>query len=365
MSWIRSFDYSYELDEIGGEILEAVRRVIEGGRLILGPEVERFERDFARHLGGGHGVGVASGTDALTVCLMAKGIGLGDEVITVPNTATATANAIVRAGATPVFCDIDPETGLMDIDAAARAVTPRTRAVVPVHLYGNVVDVPRLAAALSGRGLFILEDCAQAVGARLGERAAGTLGDAAAFSFYPTKNLGAYGDGGFCLTADAALADAIRQVRRYGFAQRDYAVRLGLNSRLDEMQAAILNVKLPHVNRHVDERRALAAVYDAELGVAVKRFRTTTGATHGYHLYVIRCQGRERVAERLRALEIETAVHYPHPIHQMPAFSAAASAVRLPHAEAACSSILSLPLHPGLSPRDVARVSAAVNEVCV
>lgn len=363
MTPINAFDYRAELDELGTEILQAIERVVRSGWLILGPEVERFEHSIAETLGGGHGIGVANGTDAITAALMALEIGPGDEVITVPNTATATANAIVRAGATPVFCDVDPRTALIDIAQARALVGSRTKAIVPVHLYGNAVDVPRLLEVLEGTGVAVIEDCAQALGTTLHSVPVGTFGAVGTFSFYPTKNLGAYGDGGLCFTKNQQLADVLRQIRRYGFEQRDYAVRSGMNSRLDELQAAILSVKLPHLPRNVQRRRALAAIYDELLPQAgVTRLMTTPGCAHGRHLYPIRVERRDDVAKQLKALGIETGVHYPHPIHRMPAF-ASAQPPDLPHAERLSREVLSLPIHPGLEPADVQRVCAALTDV--
>lgn len=368
MKSVSFFDYLGEVDEIESQLHAAIFGVIRSGHLILGPEVERFERALSDRMGGGHGVGVASGTDALLVTLLAWGIGPGDEVITVPNTATPTANAIQRTGAAPVFCDIDPATALIDVARVDALLTPRTRAVIPVHLYGNVVDVPALRRALDAAGrqdVRILEDCAQALGAALGSAPVGSMGDAAAFSFYPTKNLGAYGDGGFCFTRDAELAETLRQVRRYGFSERDYAVRQGVNSRLDELQAAILNVKLPHLERDLAARRRITALYDRELPEHCERFVVTPGSQHGWHLYVIQVDDRERVRAELIQLGIQTGVHYPHPIHLMPGFAPADGSAppSLPHGERAARRVLSLPLHPRLEDAEVRLVCEAVRRV--
>jgi aminotransferase EvaB len=325
--------------------------------LILGPEVEAFEQAMAETLGGGHGIGVANGTEALMVALLARGIGAGDEVITVANTAVPTANAITSIGAIPVFCDIEPRTGVMDPDKVPALVTERTRAVIPVHLYGNAVDMERLARNLAASDLFVLEDCAQAQGASLRGRPLGSFGHAAAFSFYPTKNLGAYGDGGLCFTRDAELAQSMRKARRYGFSKRDYADGPGLNSRLDELHAAILRVKLPLLEGNVAKRRELAAVYDAHLPSSVERLVTTDGCAHGRHLYVVRAVERDAVAARLRERGIETGVHYPHPLHRMPAFQHARLPPEgLPHTELHAAQVLSLPIQPLLTADDVLRV---------
>jgi dTDP-3-amino-2,3,6-trideoxy-4-keto-D-glucose/dTDP-3-amino-3,4,6-trideoxy-alpha-D-glucose/dTDP-2,6-dideoxy-D-kanosamine transaminase len=358
---IRMFDYRAELAHIRAEVLAAVERVLDSGMLILGPEVEAFERAMAESLGGGHAVGVASGTDALIVTMLAHGVRAGDEVITVPNTAVATVNAIQRVGAIPVFCDIDPRTGLMDIEQAPTLVTARTRVIIPVHLYGNAVDVPALRRKLANDELFVLEDCAQAQGATLNGQRIGSLGHAAAFSFYPTKNLGAYGDGGLCFTKSAELADTLRQARRYGFSKRDFAGGPGLNSRLDELHAAILSVKLRNLEDSVRARRRLAAVYERELPSHVERFAITPGCEHARHLYVIALDDRDAVAEKLAARGIETGVHYRYPIHQMPAFpEARVPAQGLPHAERHMARVLSLPLHPGLTEAEVSTVCKAL-----
>jgi dTDP-3-amino-2,3,6-trideoxy-4-keto-D-glucose/dTDP-3-amino-3,4,6-trideoxy-alpha-D-glucose/dTDP-2,6-dideoxy-D-kanosamine transaminase len=358
---IRMFDYRSELRQIRAEVLAAVSRVLDSGTLILGPEVEAFEKKMAESLGGGHAVGVASGTDALIVSMLARGVQPGDEVVTVANTAVPTANAIQRVGAIPVFCEIDPRTGLMDIDSAASAVGARTRAVIPVHLYGNAVDVPRLIAKLGRDDVFVLEDCAQAQGATLGGRAVGSLGHASAFSFYPTKNLGAYGDGGLCFTRDEALAEKLRQARRYGFTKRDFAGGPGLNSRLDELQAAMLSVKLARLADSVRARRRLAAIYDAQLPAHVQRLETTDGCEHAYHLYVVAVDARDAVAEKLAAAGIETGVHYRYPLHTMPGFPEARTPPGgLPLTERHTSRILSLPLHPNLTDSDVTTVCEAL-----
>lgn len=355
------FDYRAELAQIRGEVLSAVERVLDSGSLILGPEVEAFENEMAQSLGGGHAVGVASGTDALIVAMLSWGVRPGDEVITVANTAVATANAIQRAGAVPVFCDIDPKTGLMDLDKVPALLGPRTKAIIPVHLYGNAVDIPKLMALPGVAKLLVLEDCAQAQGATLGGRRIGSFGNAAAFSFYPTKNLGAYGDGGLTFTRDAALPDVMRQVRRYGFSKRDFAGGPGMNSRLDELHAAMLRVKLRRLEDSVRKRRSLAAIYDEQLPSHVQRFATTPGCEHARHLYVVSVDDRDALAERLATQGIETGVHYRYPLHQMPGFPEARSPeAGLPNTERHCARVLSLPLHPGLTEADVLTVCKAL-----
>lgn len=354
---IRMFDYRAELPELRGSILAAVERVLDSGWLILGPEVDAFERSMAEALGGGHAVGVGNGTDALVVSLWARGIGRGDEVITVANTAVPTANAIVCSGATPVFCEIDPGTGLMDVQKVADLIGPKTKAVIPVHLYGNAVDIPRLLEIVSPYELFVVEDCAQAQGARLFGKSVGALGHAATFSFYPTKNLGAYGDGGLCFTRDEGLAEEMRRVRQYGFKERDFATGPGMNSRLDELQAAILREKLRLLDGYLGARRRLAAIYDAELPLHIERLSTTPGCEHAYHLYVVRTNDRDGTSALLAERGIESGVHYRRALHNMPAFAAARRpASGLAHTESHAARVISLPLHPTLTEEQVLRV---------
>lgn len=362
MSRVRVFDLSAGLAEVRDDVMAAIERVLASGRVILGPEVEGFERDFAAWLGEGlFGVGVASGTSALTVALRALGAGPGCEVVTVANTAVPTVSAIREVGATPVFCDVSPDTALMDLERLPALLTPRTRVVLPVHLFGNPVDVDALRECVAGSGARVLEDCAQAHGARLRGRPVGSLGDAAAFSFYPTKNLGAYGDAGLCVTRDPVLAETMKSLRTYGVVGDRGAVREGWNARLDELQAAILSAKLPRLAGWVARRRALAERYEASLSEEVVRLRTTPGALHARHLLVVRVPRREAVREALSARGIDTAVHYPLPIHRMPAFASSGRAPGgLPVTELLAGEILSLPLYPELPEEAVDRVCAAL-----
>ncbi|MGH0030214.1 MAG: DegT/DnrJ/EryC1/StrS family aminotransferase [Myxococcota bacterium] len=366
MSRVPTFDLTAQLAGVRGEVDAAVARVLASGRVILGPEVEAFERDFAATLGPDvHGVGVASGTAALEVALRALGVGPGDEVVTVANTAVATVAAIRAVGATPVFCDVVESSALMDLDLLPDALTAATKAVVPVHLYGNPVDVPALRARLGGREVAVLEDCAQATGARVGGVPVGALGDAAAFSFYPTKNLGAYGDAGLCASRDAALAEAMRSVRGYGLVD-GAARREGVNARLDALQAAILSAKLPHLPGWLGKRRALADRYAARLPESVATFAAPAGSEPAPHLYVVRLPGgveRDAVRASLDRAGIATAVHYPVPIHRMPAYAFLGwGAGSLPVSERLAGEILTLPLFPELAPEDVDRVCAALAE---
>ena len=346
------------------EIDAAVARVLAGGWYILGPEVSAFETEFAAWLGVGHVVGVASGTDAVLLALRALGVGPGDEVITVAHTAVATVAAIELAGATPRFVDIDPITYTLDPAQLAAAVTPRTRAIVPVHLYGTPADMDAVLSVARAHGLLVVEDCAQAHGARTQGRMAGTLGDAAAFSFYPTKNLGALGDGGAVATNRPEVAERLRLLRQYGWRERYVSDVAGTNSRLDELQAAILRVRLGHLEAENAARRRLAARYDAALAglpIALPPARPDDCAV--YHLYVIRTAARDALAEHLRARGIGTGVHYPVPVHRQPAYAHLGYGPgSLPATEAAAAGVLSLPMYPDLPEVAVAVVAAAMQE---
>lgn len=347
------------------EIESAVFRVLRSGWYVLGPEVERFEAAFAAYHGVDYAVGVASGTDAIELALRAAGIGPGDEVITVAHTAVATVCGIERAGAKPVLVDIDPVSYTMDPAAAEAAVSPRSRAIVPVHLYGHPADMAAIVALAARHGLVVIEDCAQAHGARLGGRLVGTFGHLAAFSFYPTKNLGACGDGGAVLCRDAQLAARLRRLRSYGQTSRYWHTERGVNSRLDEIQAAILSVKLKYLDQHNATRRQLAAQYHRRLTRVVRPELRPTGPEvfHVYHLYVVRHGQRDVLQSRLRARGIETLVHYPIPVHLQAAYADLGyRRGDLPVTERIAEEILSLPLHVGLSLAEVDSVAEAVEQ---
>lgn len=350
MTAVPVFDYGEQYRSMAPEIAAAMKQVLESGQLVLGPQVARFEKSFGDFLGEGMScAGVNSGTDALVVVLMAMGIGPGHEVITVANTAVPTVSAIRLAGATPVFCDVDPETALMDLSLLERHITSSTRAVIAVHLFGNMVDIPALRQMLGQRPIRIIEDCAQSHGATLHGKMAGTLGDASAFSFYPTKNLGAYGDGGLCASHDEKLMAECKKVRMYGFEQTYCSVREGLNSRLDEMQAAVLNVKLPHLAQWVARRREIAAWYDRGLPSQLQRMVPNGGVDHAYHLYVVRSPQRDRLRAALSDMGIGTGIHYPHPIHRMPGYEwMGMGEGSLPVTEQLAREVLSLPMYPEL-----------------
>lgn len=345
--------------ECQADIDAAIHRVLDSGWYILGDEVRAFEAEFAEYVGVRHGVGVGSGTEALHLALVACGVGPGDEVITVSHTAVATVAAIGLAGATPIFVDIDPSTLTMDPSGIEGVITPRTKAIVVVHLYGNPVSMNEIKDSAAAHKLYVIEDCAQAHGARYRSNMVGSLADIACFSFYPTKNLGAMGDAGAVVTDNDDLAEQVRLCREYGWADRFVSSTAGWNSRLDELHAAVLRVKLRHLDAAIGRRRKWAAIYstallDARIGLPV----TTPEATHAYHLYVIRSQARDDLMRFLQTREIGVALHYPQPVHRQPAYETGAPL--LPETDKVCSEILSLPMYPQLSEQDINTVVQAI-----
>ena len=344
------------------EIDAAMQAVLDGGRYVLGPETAAFEKEFAAWVGVAHAVGVANGTDALHLALRALGVGQGDEVITVSHTAVATAAAVTLAGAVPVLCDIEADTCTIDPALIERLITPLTRAIIAVHLYGQAADMDAILEIGKRRGLPVIEDCAQAHGARYRGRRVGTMGALACFSFYPTKNLGAIGDGGAVVTGDNALGAKLRLLREYGWAERYVSHTEGWNSRLDELQAAILRVKLRYLDADNTSRRRIAARYGAELantGLALPV--TREGSEHVYHLYVVRSDRRDALNAHLQARGIAAGIHYPVPIHLQPAYRRTPP-LSLPVTERAAREVLSLPIYPELSDADVATVIASVRD---
>ena len=359
-------DIQKQYAETSEEIDAAIHAVVASGQFVGGSAVKRFEAEFASYCGTSHAVAVGNGTDALHLALRALGIGPGDEVLTVAHTFVATVAAITLAGAVPVLCDIDPDTYCLDSEDAARRVTSRTKAILPVHLYGHTADMAPLLELADRHGLFVLEDAAQAHGARCRGRRAGGLGHAAAFSFYPSKNLGAYGDGGAVTTNDPALAERVRRLRNHGRISKYEHADFTFNSQLDTLQAAILSVQLRHLARRNARRRALAARYDARLrrvrGLALPQ--ETEDAEHVYHLYVVRTRHRDALQTALSAAGIEWGVHYPVPIHLQPAWAAAfpsaAGRGLFPTIERYAGEILSLPMHPHLSDAQIDHVADVV-----
>lgn len=341
-------------------VQNAIARVVGRGWFVLGPELESFEREFADASGAAHTVGVGTGTDALAIALRALDIGPGDEVITTPLSAAYSALAIMMAGARPVFADIDPERLTLDPRAAAAAVTPRTAAIMPVHLYGQPADMPGLVAVAARHALAIVEDCCQAHLATCGGTPVGSFGAAAAYSFYPTKNLGALGDGGAITMADGHLAGRARRLRNGGQTDRYHHVEFGVNSRLDELQAAVLRARLPLLRGWTDRRRHLARQYRAALStVDTVVVPPELDAGHVYHLFPVRSPGRGAVQSHLRAAGIETLIHYPVPIPRQKAVASEQPA-DCPVAARVCEEILSLPLYPTLEEAAVRQVATSL-----
>ncbi len=362
---IAPLDLAAERAALGPALEEAVLAVLHGGQYVLGPEVERFEREFAALCGVEHGVAVSSGTDALVLGLRALGVGPGDRVLTSPFSFFASASTIAWIGAIPAFCDVDPETGLLDPELAGAAIDAETRAVVPVHLYGQLADTAAFRALADARGIALLEDAAQAHGATRDGQGPGALGDAAAFSFYPTKNLGAAGEGGMVVTRDAATAKTLRELRDHGSPAKYEHAFLGTNARMHAFQGAVLNVKLPHLARWNARRREIAARYDAAFAGsdAVRPLRREPGCEHAYHQYTVRIAGGERdaVLAGLRERRIGAAVHYPTPVHlQEAARGWGYGPGDFPAAERLAAEVLCLPVHPFLADGDADRVAAAV-----
>lgn len=344
------------LEEVGAR----QRRVLESGRYVLGPEVEAFERELASFAGARHCVGVGNGTDALTIALRALGIGAGDEVVVPALTFYATAEAVLNAGARPVFCDVDPRTFTMTAATAAPAVGERTAALLPVHLFGNPAPMDELRELAAVHGLRVLEDAAQAAGARLGGRQAGSLGDAAAFSFFPSKNLGGFGDGGAILTDDAEVEARARRLRAHGSEDKALHTEVGCNSRLDELQAAGLRVLLPHLDGWTAARRVAALAYGEEgLGELAELPRETAGGESCFHLYVVLNERRERLRAGLAEAGVESRAYYAVPLHRQPALAELAPPGGLPVAERVAATSLALPMGPALPREHVAAVVGA------
>ena len=349
------------------EIEEAMRRVLDGNRYILGPEVEALEQEFARYIGVRHAVGVANGTDALELAVRALGLVPGDEVVTVSHTAVATVAALDAAGVKPVLVDVEPGYYTLDAAQLAEVLSPRTRAVIAVHLYGQAADLDAIGEFCRKHRLALIEDVAQAHGAKWQGRHLGSVGDIGCFSCYPTKNLGAIGDGGLVTTDNGQFAGRIRMLREYGWKQRYVSDIPGRNSRLDELQAAILRVKLRYLDEDNEKRRRLAGVYDDLLrALPVQLPKVRSGAEHVYHLYVITAANRLALIESLRREDVSPAIHYPVPIHRQTAYIGRigrASSLRV--TERLAEEVLSLPLYPELTHDDLARVGRGIASAVV
>jgi dTDP-4-amino-4,6-dideoxygalactose transaminase len=353
-----------DLQGLREQIADAINRVVDSGSYILGKEVAAFEAELAGRLGIAGAVGVGCGTDALVVGLLAAGVGLGHEVITVSHTAGATVAAIRMIGALPVLVDVEADTYCMDVSALEAAISPLTRAILPVHLYGHPADLESISVVARKRNLAIIEDCAQAQEASIGQHLVGTIGEIGSFSFYPTKTLGALGDGGMVVCRDRDLLDRARSLRTYGWTTPQYsAIPGGICTRLDELQAAILRVKLARLSQDVESRRRIADRYNeafARLPLILPTQRP--GYRHVYHLYVVRCDRRDELADHLQHSGVSTGVHYRYPIHRQPGLAAGTRIVgSLQTTDGISREILSLPIYPSLTPEDQERVIAAVH----
>jgi len=366
-------DLSLQHQSIQKEIRQAIEDVLERGDFILGKAVSDFEAEFAASSGAEYGIGVASGTDAIALGLQACNIGAGDEVILPANTFVATLIGVLRAGAKPIFVDCDPNTALIDLAAAENAITPNTKAIVPVHLYGQVVSPRELIDIAQRHNLMIFEDAAQAHLAHRDGYKAGSLGTAAAYSFYPSKNLGAFGDGGILVTKNQEVAQKMSRLRNYGASKKYFHVEPGTNSRLDTLQAAILHQKLPHLAGWNQNRLEIAQEYDRELAplnsLGITPMQNQSGDGHVYHLYVIKVDSqcplqREEIQEKLESVGIQTGIHYPIPCHLQPAFKDLGYEIGdFPHSEKLAKQILSLPMYPGLTNSQVKEVVTAIASV--
>ncbi|MCX6129091.1 MAG: DegT/DnrJ/EryC1/StrS family aminotransferase [Proteobacteria bacterium] len=358
------FDYQRQWRERQHEILDTIQRVLNSGQLILGEEGRAFEQAMAQFIGVNYGIGVNSGTDALVLALRVLGIGPGDGVITVPNTAVPTAAAIRLVGARPVFVDVDPDTLLLDHKQLESVFTKSCKAIIPVHLHGLAVDMQPLMQFARAHGLYVIEDCAQALGGFYKGQSIGSFGDISCFSFYPTKNLGAYGDGGLCTTDQEHLAKALRQQRMYGFDQSPIAQVNGLNSRLDEIQAGILRVKFKYFDVDMQKRQNLAHRYLQKLNPNLFKLPQKRPDTlHAWHLFAIRSPHRQKIKQQLADQDIHTGIHYPVPLHLMPAFQDLGYKLGdFPVAEQAAQELLSLPLFPELSESEQDRVIQSLHE---
>ena len=365
MEPIGVWSYLEEYEQEKAEIHAAIEKVLTSGRLILGQSVLDFEHAFSSYSGAAHGIGCNSGTDALFLALKTLGIGTGDAVITVANTAVPTVSAIVSAGARPIFVDINPRTYLMDTDQLASAVTPDTKCILPVHLYGQCVDVEALIEFARTRDLHIVEDCAQSHGATYRGRKAGSLGDLSAFSFYPTKPLGGFGDGGMVCTSSKTWAEKTRRLRMYGMEKQYYAIEHGYNSRLDELQAEILSYKLTRLDNYIDRRRVLARQYEELLAdTELILPQTQPGNEHVFYVYVCRHPRRDDIVAGLKEHGVLVNISYPWPIHTMSAYTRfGGQEGGLPETEKAAREIFSLPMYPALTDDQQQRVVDALHKV--
>ncbi len=355
-------DLVTQYQSIKPEIDAAIQDVLNSGKFIIGPNEKAFEKEIADYLGVKHAIGLASGTDALIIALRAAGVGPGDEVIVPAYTFFATAGAVLNVGATPVFVDINPETYLINIDLLDDALTNKTRAIIPVHLYGQAVDMDEIGSFAKEHNLIVIEDNAQAFGAEYKGRKTGSIGDFGCLSFFPSKNLGGYGDGGMLVTNDDELARLARMLRTHGWQKKYFPELLGYNSRLDEIQAAILRVKLKYVDQWNEGRRKVANWYDKELnGFGIQPPVVAPNRVHVYHLYMVRFEQREQVQQALKAAGIASDIYYPQPLHQCkPCHGLPIPSKGLPVSEQASKELLALPMYSGLRQDQVDYITSKI-----
>jgi dTDP-4-amino-4,6-dideoxygalactose transaminase len=358
-------DFKRENAAINNEVLDAIQRVLKRGWFVLGEENEKFEAEFSSYIGARFGVGVNSGSDALYLAINALGITQGDEVITVPHTMISTVDAIVRNHAKPVFVDINPETYTIDSTKIEPKVSEKTRAIIPVHLYGHPADMDPIMEIAEKYGLSVIEDACQAHGSEYKNMKVGAIGEIGCFSFYPTKNLGAYGDSGMMVTNKEKLAEKLKKLRNYGQSQKYYYDCVGVNSRLDEIQAAILRAKMTHLDEWNQKRRRLSNLYNELLqGTSALTPLEKEYAKHVYHLYVMRHPERDKLRQYLLKQGVETLIHYPIPVHFQKAYARLSRHEELSTTEKVCNEILSLPIHPYLTEEEVSFISEQVRKFC-
>lgn len=361
---IKAFDYMKLLPEIEDEVMEAISRVLHSKSLILGPETDSFEQEFAEFIGVKHCIAVSSGTTALHLALFALGIGSGDEVITVSNTCTPTISAIRLSGARPVFVDIREDDLMMDTDQLASKISEKTRCILPVHLWGNSVNMDDVLNVANERNLEVVEDCAQAQGTKYRDRYVGTFGRLGCFSFYPTKNMGAYGDAGAVITNDDELATRIRRMRMYGYDSSGISQEEGMNARIAEIQAAILRIKLRVFPDWLGRRLKIADAYNSKIeNPNIIKPKNHPECRPSYHQYVVRTKNRVQLIKWLQRNEVGFGMHYPTPVHMMPAYEFLGNgSLDLPNTVEACSEILSLPIHEGISREETCYIINTIND---
>lgn len=357
------YDFKRGYIAIKDDINKKISEVLDRGYFVLGEEVQKFETIFSEYVGTKYGLGVNSGSDALFMAIKALNISEGDEVITVSHTFISTVDAIIRNGATPIFVDIDPDTYCMDVSKIEEKITDKTRAILPVHLYGHPTDMAPILKIAEKNCLKIIEDCSQAHGAEYNGKKVGSFGDISCFSFYPVKNLGAYGDGGFIALNDELIYQRLKMMQNYGQSKKYHHDFVGLNSRLDEMQAAVLNIKLEYLDKWNDQRRKKAKLYDKLLDDSFYILPTVrSNVSHVYHLYVIQCDKRDEIKDYLSRKNIQTLIHYPIPVHKQKAYLNLGFDESIPNTENICNNILSLPLNPWLTTNEIEKICTIMNK---